>query len=206
MFFRSAKQVTAPQLVTARSISQQLLLEHAAQIIHSNPQQSSTKGESEIEMDDLPAASHPETRQDMAFIELFHIVFYLRQQLLWLKNTLSPVPSFEDLLEVEGAVPHALYNFLAWMFCGDMSTSDGALTCEEKVAVQHEDAHCCIVTIAEDIVHVGTKGRVHTPKHFMLPLTVQHLTRSSQPVTVLNHLGHGYSGSWIEDYETAIAE
>ena len=34
MFFRSKKRVTAPELVTAKSIPQQILLEHAAEMIH----------------------------------------------------------------------------------------------------------------------------------------------------------------------------
>ena len=39
----------------------------------------------------------------------------------------------------------------------------------------------------------------------MLPLTVQHLTRSSLLVTMLNRMGNGYSSSRIEEYETASA-
>ena len=44
---------------------------------------------------------------------------------------------------------------------------------------------------------ITAQGRVRTPKHFMLPLTVndKHLTRSSQLLTMLNRLGHGYSYS-----------
>ena len=37
-------------------------------------------------------------------------------------------------------------------------------------------------------------------------MTVRHLTRSDQIVTLLNRFGHGYSSSRISEYETAIAE
>ena len=78
-------------------------------------------------------------------------------------------------------------------FVGQMSTADGSINILEKVAVRREDTHRHILSIAQDIVHVGTQGRVRTPKHFMLPLTVQHLTRSSKLVTMLNRFGHGYT-------------
>ena len=103
-------------------------------------------------------------------------------------------------------MPPVLYNFLAWLFCGAAATADGDITLEAKVSVQRDESNRHIISIAQDLVHITSQGRVRTPKHFMLPLTVQHLTRSTQLVTILNRLGHGYSASKIEEYETAIAE
>ena len=40
----------------------------------------------------------------------------------------------------------------------------------------------------------------------MLPLTVRHLTRSSQLVEILNHFGHSLSNSVIQEVETSMAE
>ena len=65
----------------------------------------------------------------------------------------------------------------------------------EKVTVERDKTHRHIMSVAQDVVHTTTQGRVRTPKYFMLPLTVKHLTRSSQLVTMLNRLGHGYSYS-----------
>ena len=45
-----------------------------------------------------------------------------------------------------------------------------------------------------------------TPKHVVLPLTVRHLTRSSQLVEILNHFGHSLSNSLIQEVETSMAE
>ena len=36
-----------------------------------------------------------------------------------------------------------------------------------------------------------------------LPMTVRHLTRSEQLITMLNHLGNGYDASWIEEVAAA---
>ena len=118
--------------------------------------------------------------------------------------------ALNPMLNGSDAVPNVLYNFLAWVFCGDEANghAESEITAAgEKVTVQRDETHRHIMSVAQDVVHITTQGRVRTPKHFLLPLTVQHhLTRCSQLVTMLNRLGHGYSASRIEEYETAIAE
>ena len=59
-----------------------------------------------------------DAEQETIVSELFHSALYLRRQLQSLQSTISPVPSAEDLLKDMDAVPNALYNFLAWLFCG----------------------------------------------------------------------------------------
>ena len=101
-------------------------------------------------------------------------------------------------------MPAVLNNFLAWVLTG--VNDDTKITLEEKVNVGNEEVHRHVMSIAQDIVHAGSHGRIRTPKHFILPMTVHHLTRSEQLVTMLSRLGHGYSSSRIEEYETALAE
>ena len=45
-----------------------------------------------------------------------------------------------------------------------------------------------------------------TPKHIALPLTLKHITGSTQAVTLLNRFGHGMSESQLLECETAMAE
>ena len=216
VFFRSAKRVTDPELVTAKSIPRQLLLEHAAEMMHATTCKLPEADDLDIELANLaePGDNHPQVSscsatEDIASVELFNSALYLRRQLLALKSSIPPTPTAEDLLNDSAAVPNVLYNFLAWVFCGDKANgpAESEITAAgEKVTVERDETHRHIMSVAQDVVHITTQGRVRTPKHFMLPLTVQHLTRSSQLVTMLNRLGHGYSASRIEEYETAIAE
>ena len=68
-----------------------------------------------------------------------------------------------------------LYNFLAWVLTG--VNDDTKITLEEKVNVGNEEVHRHVMSIAQDIVHAGSHGRIRTPKHFILPMTVHHFTR-----------------------------
>ena len=159
VFFRSAKRVTNPDLVTSKSVPWQLFLEHAAEIMHATTCKLPEADGLDFDLSNLaePDEDHP----------------------------------------------------LAWVFCSDKANgpAESKITAAgEKVTVERDKTHRHIMSVAQDVVHITTQCRVGTPKHFMLPLTVKHLTRSSQLVTMLNRSGHGYSASRIEEYETAIAE
>ena len=131
-------------------------------------------------------------------MELVNSALYLHRQLLALKSSIPPVPTAEDSLNDSSAVSNVLYNCLAWVFCGDKAKGPAEseiMAAGEKVTVERDKTHRHIMSVAQDVVHITTQGCVRTPKHFMLPLFVKHLTRSSQLVTMLNRLGHGYSYS-----------
>ena len=49
-------------------------------------------------------------------------------------------------------------------------------------------------------------GKVKTPKHIALPMTVKTLLGFSEVITPLNRFGHGLSYSQVEQIETSIAE
>ena len=63
-----------------------------------------------------------------------------------------------------------------------------------------------VLSLAQDMIFAVSQGRILTPKHVALPLTVRHLTRSEQVVTLLNRFGHGISDSKLSEIETAMAE
>ena len=77
MFFRSGKRVIAPELVTARTIPQQLLLEHAAEVIQTTWNSAETDCDSEGSIDDLPPVDLAQAREDAAVLDLFHSALYL---------------------------------------------------------------------------------------------------------------------------------
>lgn len=65
--------------------------------------------------------------------------------------------------------------------------------------------HDKIISIAQDIIHVASKGRVHTPKHLGIGLAVHHATRSKSLVNLLHASGNSISYDLVQRVETSIA-
>ena len=62
------------------------------------------------------------------------------------------------------------------------------------------------MSVAQDMIHCVSRGRVKTPKHITLPMAIKSLTGNAEVLTLLNRFGHALSYSQIEELETAIAE
>ena len=149
VFFRSKKRVTAPELVTAKSIPQHILLEHAAEMIHTTLKANDDLEIVDIEPHDQPQVNISKVVEDAAVVELFNSALYLRNQILALRSRIPHTPTSEDLLEDGATVPPVLYNFLAWLLCGATATADGDITLEAKVSVQRDESNR----------HIGPFGR-----------------------------------------------
>ena len=63
-----------------------------------------------------------------------------------------------------------------------------------------------ILSIAQDIIHCNTKGRVKLPKHMSLAMCVHHLTSSKRLIKLLNRMGHCVSYDEMRAVNTSIAE
>ena len=112
-------------------------------------------------------------------------------------------PPTADHLNIKAAqhlVPHELFNWLAWT----TGLSDDP-TASEHVTVGIEEERK-ILSIAQDILYLKAKGRIQTPKHIALSMTVRHLTGSSQLIEMLNGLGHSTSHSFTLEHDTALAQ
>ena len=222
VFFRNEKRITDPLLVTASDVPREVLFSGAAGSLslgsfsaehdtgESLGDESFTSDQSTdhptLLSDILGTESSAAALDDVARIELVHSAMFLRGLIMNMKNTLPPTPTAEDLLQESpgaGVIPPPLYNFLSWILCGvsvSVDSLDQPVTVPEMVTQRH------VISVAQDIIHCTRKGQIRTPKHFALPLTVKHLTRSEQLVSLLNKFGHGYSASRILEYETAMAE
>ena len=77
---------------------------------------------------------------------------------------------------------------------------------EIKQPTENSIVHRQVVSIAQDIIHSTSKGRIHTPKHMLLPLTIHSMTGNKNAVTLLNLFGHGISYTQLEEVQTAMAE
>ena len=69
----------------------------------------------------------------------------------------------------------------------------------------HPNHNNKIISIAQDIIHVASKGRVHTPKHLGIGLAVHHATRSKSLVNLLHASGNSVSYDLIQRVDTSIA-
>ena len=115
-----------------------------------------------------------------------------------IKPSIPWPPSPEELSAFQ--IPALVYNFIAWIL------SPKAEFCEERFTEVSPDVQRLIYSLAQDLVYCVSHGRVKTPKHVLLPMTVKSLTGKAELVTLLNRFGHGMSYSQVEELETALAE
>ena len=101
-----------------------------------------------------------------------------------------PQPSF---LEVKDDVlPPTLKMFINLVISGQPTSSSGR-------------AERLMLSIGQDLCRAVSNGEWKLPKHILLCMTLRHLYRSKQLVTILNRLGHCESYMFSLELETAVA-
>lgn len=118
------------------------------------------------------------------------------------RNKIPWPPSAEDLIENNVNIPYLVYNLLAWVLSGD--DNEGTVSSERSRLSERNHRH--VMSVAQDLLHYVSGGRGKILKHVVLPLTVRHLTTSSQLVEILNHLSHSLSSSLIQEVAISMAE
>ncbi|XP_077968888.1 uncharacterized protein LOC144422864 [Styela clava] len=63
-----------------------------------------------------------------------------------------------------------------------------------------------LVSLAQDVIYLASRGRKQTPKHLALGMTVRHWTGSSRLIELLHGLGHSASHSVVLEHDTALTE
>ena len=81
---------------------------------------------------------------------------------------------------------------------------------EDQITLDHSNAtdksvHRHILSVAQDLIFISSKGAEQPPKHIGLAMTVRHMTGSKEIVRILNHYGHSISYDELEQLDTAIA-
>lgn len=117
-----------------------------------------------------------------------------------MKPTMAWPPSSEDLDCENAIVPDLLYNMMAWI----LSSQSGYSV--ERVSNLPPNVHRLVLSLCQDLIHSVSRGRIKTPKHVFLPMTVKSLTGNVELITILNRFGHGLSYSQVEEVETALVE
>ena len=143
----------------------------------------------------------PKLRKDEV-VDVYHAALFLRQVVLAVQT--PPRPAFAaDLVSTTPDVPDLLYNFLAWLMYGDTSSASiSAQRCQNLPA----DVHRRVMSIAQDIIFLATRGHVKQAKHICLSMAVCHLTGSKKVITLLNRFGHEVSAPQLEELETGLAQ
>ena len=139
-----------------------------------------------------------ETVRDMT-IKVFQAAKILRKVICDLDDNMPMPPSAEDLKGNTSNIPDILYNALSWLI------TDSCEFSENKADIPYYK-HNIVMSVAQDLIYNTSNGRVKTPKHIALPVTIKQLTGSSQVVELLSKFGHGISRSGLDRVETLIAE
>ena len=105
---------------------------------------------------------------------------------------LSWPPSMSSLEVTDEVIPAALKRFLSLVIS---AVPTAASDRTERV----------IFSIGQDICRAVTNGEWKLPKHILLCMTLRHLYRSRQLVTLLNRLGHCENYLFSVELETAVA-
>lgn len=61
-----------------------------------------------------------------------------------------------------------------------------------------------ILSISQDIIYSGKKGRYRTVKSLGLAVAIRNLTGNKEVLTILNRFGHTVSYDTVQDYEKAL--
>ena len=81
-------------------------------------------------------------------------------------------------------MPDSLYWLIRFLVTGEA----GKTNCPSQCSNTSNERQ--ILSICQDIIHCSTNGRVKTPKHAGLAITVHHLTSSQRLIKLLNKMGH----------------
>lgn len=133
---------------------------------------------------------------------LYHTAMFLHEKIKECKpfyDSWPPSPSEICIKSAEKMVPPPLAAFLSWLlgFTTDVSINSCSSLPEKK--------YLKILSIAQDIIHVCSKGTKHTPKSISLGMAVRQITGSHQLTKILNGYGNSVSYSTVLSLDTALA-
>lgn len=120
------------------------------------------------------------------FMTAMELKRQVQSSLPWL-----PTAKNLNMQEAERTIPNILYNFLAWIV-GASENPDTEKRVEVSVHI-----HRKLLSILQDIISLGYRGRALMPKHLALAMAVCHFSGSAQLINLLNGSGHCVSHSIV---------
>ena len=106
------------------------------------------------------------------------------------EETTWPPPA--DSLKAEADnIPEQLRGFLTILLCGKENSISAKVT-------------RLVSSLVQDICKARTNYQWNQPKHILLGMTLRHLFRSAEIITLMNKLGHSVNYSFVLELETSI--
>ena len=102
-------------------------------------------------------------------------------------------PTARDLEDQDDILPPDLKKFLTILITGHESDSNTA-----KV-------NRLVLSLGQDVCRSVTNGLWKLPKHILLCMTLRHMFRSVELITLISRLGHSENYSYSLELETALA-
>lgn len=112
-----------------------------------------------------------------------------------------PPSSIHLTLEAtETLLPVKLFNFLSWVTGMSSEPED------EKFVKVTDDQKWRLLSLAQDVTYLVSKGRKPMPEQTPLAMAVKHLTSSGQLIGLLNGFGHSTSHTAVLEHYTVLAK
>lgn len=109
-----------------------------------------------------------------------------------------------DMCHAEQVVPQSLYLLLRLLCSGCMNDDDDD---DDKNVIDEEQGFKSkLLSIAQDIVFLVSRGHKLTPKHIGIGMAVHQATRSKDLVQLLHDAGHSINYDTVLRFDTSIAQ
>lgn len=134
---------------------------------------------------------------------LYHVGRQVNQDISNIRTKLSWPPKLDELTLTQCMrfVPSSLYNLIALV----IGATDDVPDEHAAMKLNDEKAHRKVLSLCQDIVSVGSKGRVVTPKSLACGMTLRHYSANWSTSALVSGLGHAVGYHSLLRLETAAA-
>ena len=95
-------------------------------------------------------------------------------------------------------VPDEMYNFFHWVIADKVDISE-----KPNRLPEDEQLHRQVLSMAQDLIYARSNGRLKTPKHIAVGVSLHQMTQSREVVTLINKLGHCVSYQEVQRIDTS---
>lgn len=113
-------------------------------------------------------------------------------------------PADVSLERAESMIPDDMYTFMFWLLTSDATVTLDSVN-RDDIKVSNIQLHRQILSVCQDIIYIGSRGKCRTPKHVGLGIALHQLTQSRDAVTLVNKHGHGISYNEVDKIDLSWA-
>ena len=113
-------------------------------------------------------------------------------------------PSDISQKTAENLIPDKLYKFVTWLLSSKQAESPEIIS-KNDIKEKYTSLHRYILSLAQDMLFMKSRGEIRTPKHVGLRITCHKMTQSKIVLQMLNKHGHGISYSEVQREDTSWA-